>query len=144
MELFILLFADDVVLISTTSTGLQHQLNLLKLCCDQLHLSVNRDKTKVIVFRKGGFLAKHEKWYFDGKQLEVVNKYCYLGFFFTTMLSVKLGTENLALKGKKAVFYLNSLFGKCKDMGKEAFFKIFDAKVQSILLYSSEIWGQET
>jgi hypothetical protein len=47
----------------------------------------------------------------------------------------------LVLKGKKAVFYLNSLFGKCKDMGKEAFFKIFDAKVQSILLYSSEIWG---
>jgi len=141
MELFILLFADDVVLISTTSSGLQHQLNLLKTCCDQLHLNVNKDKTKIMVFRKGGFLAKHEKWFFDGKQLEVVNKYCYLGFVFTTKLSAKLGTQHLVLKGKKAVMYLNTLFGKCKDMFKEIFFRIFDAKVQSILLYSSEIWG---
>ena len=30
IELFIMLFADDVVLLSYTSVGLQHQLNLLE------------------------------------------------------------------------------------------------------------------
>ena len=62
VELFILLFADDVALLETTPYGLQNQLNTLKACHDKLHMEVNRDKTKVMVFRKGGYLSKHEKW----------------------------------------------------------------------------------
>lgn len=141
MELFLLLFADDVALLSTTIFGLQNQLNSLKLCCESLKLNVNKDKTKVMVFRKGGYLSKSEKWYFDGSELEIVNKYCYLGYTFTTMLSLKQGTDHLVTKGKKAVFFLCKAFQKCKEMTRDTFFKIFDAKVQSILLYSSEIWG---
>jgi hypothetical protein len=102
---------------------------------------VNKDKTKVMVFRKGGYLSKSEKWYFDGSELEVVNKYCYLGYTFTTMLSLKQGTDHLVTKGKKAVFFLCKAFQKCKEMTRDTFFKNVDAKVQSILLYSSEIWG---
>jgi hypothetical protein len=30
---------------------------------------------------------------------------------------------------------------KLKEIGKNEYFKIFDAKVQSILLYGSEVWG---
>jgi hypothetical protein len=74
MEIFILLFADDVVLLSATPSGLQHQLNILQSCCDKMKLSVNIDKTKVMVFRKGGFLGKHECWFYNGSKLEVVNK----------------------------------------------------------------------
>ena len=64
MELFILLFADDITLISTTPAGLQHQLNCLSFCCDNLKLEVNIDKTKIMVFRKGGYLSKSENWVF--------------------------------------------------------------------------------
>jgi hypothetical protein len=141
LELFILLFADDVALLSTTPRGLQAQLNTLKKCCDDLKLTVNKDKTKIMVFRKGGFLGQREKWYFEGKQIEVVNSYCYLGFTFTTMLSLKLGTNPLAAKGRKAVYNLSQAFQNCKEMTKNTFFKVFDSKVQSILLYSSEVWG---
>ena len=86
-------FADDVALLATTPYGLQNQLNFLKACCDRLHIEVNRDKTKVVVFGKGGYLSKHEKWYYDGIEMEVVNKYHYLGFAFTTTISVKQGTD---------------------------------------------------
>lgn len=141
MELFILLFADDITLIATTPTGLQNQLDCLKQCCDQLKLEVNIDKTKIIVFRKGGFLSKFEHWTFNGMKVEVVNEYCYLGFVFTTMLSHKIGTKHLVSKGKKAVFNLCRLQQQLKEINKEIFFKIFDSKVQSILLYASEIWG---
>jgi hypothetical protein len=141
IELFILLFADDIALLATTPFGLQNQLKCLKECCDRLKLNVNKDKTKIMVFRKGGYLSKHEKWHYDGIELEVVNKYCYLGFMFTTTLSQKLGTDHLVAKGKRAVFHLCKSFQKCKEMTKETFFTIFDAKIQSMLLYSSEIWG---
>jgi hypothetical protein len=143
LELFILLFADDVALISTTPRGLQNQLDLLKACCDRINLKVNEDKTKIIVFRKGGYLGQRERWFFEGKELEVVNKYCYLGYNFTTMLSFKQGTSQLVAKGKKVVYLLYSAFRKCRDMTPSVFFRIFDAKVQSILLYSAELWGYQ-
>ena len=100
-----MLFADDIVLFSTTPEGSQAQLNLLKECCDKLKLSVNKEKTFVLVFRKGGYLSRREKWFYKGNQIEVVNSYCYLGFTFTTMLSAKLGNSYLAAKGKKSSVY---------------------------------------
>ena len=93
------------------------------------------------MFRKGGYLSKREKWFYEGKAVEVVNSYTYLGFTFTTMLSATLGTNHLVTKGKKAVYNLCRAYQKCKAMSQNTFFKIFDSKVQSILLYSSEIWG---
>ena len=84
MELFILLFADNVALLPTTSTGFQNQLDCLKTCCQQMKMEVNKDKTKIMVFRKGGVLAKHEKWFYNDTRLEVVNKYWNLGFNYTT------------------------------------------------------------
>jgi hypothetical protein len=141
VELFILLFADDIVLISTTPKGLQVQLNCLKSCCDKLRLNVNVDKTKVMVFRKGGYLGKFEKWYLGETRLEVVKQYCYLGYIFTTMLSYKIGTSHLVVKGKRAVYLLNKAFFNCKEMTQSIYFKVFEARVMSILLYSAEIWG---
>ena len=98
-------------------------------------MEVNRDKTKLMVFQKGGYLSKHEKWYYDGVEMEVVNKYHYLGFAFTTTLSVKQDTDQLVAKCKKAVFNLCASFQKCRGMAKETFLKIFDSKIQSVLLY---------
>ena len=140
VELFIL-FADDVALLATTPYGLPNQLYSLKACCGRLQMEVNKDKTKDTVFQKGGYLTKHEKWYYDGRDIEVVNKYHYLGFALTTTLSVKQGTDHLVAKGKKDVFILCTSFQKCREMTKETFFKIFDSKIQSVLLYSSVIWG---
>lgn len=143
LELFLLLFADDVALLSTSPRGLQAQLNSLKLCCDNLKLTVNKNKTKVMVFRKGGFLGDREKWFYENERLEVVNSYCYLGFNFSTMLSFDIGTSHLVAKGKKAANFVCRLFQNCKEMSASTFFKIFDSKVVPILLYSSEIWGYQ-
>ena len=55
---------------------------------------------------------KARKWYYDVAEMEVVNKYSYLGFVFTTTLSGKQGTDHLVAKGKKAVFNLCTFFSK--------------------------------
>jgi hypothetical protein len=35
---------------------------------------INVDKTKVLVFKKGGKLSRDEKWWLDGKEIEIVKE----------------------------------------------------------------------
>ena len=141
LEILILLFADDIALISQSQIGLQNQLNVLKSICDMLDLSVNEGKTKVMVFRRGGILSRHERWTYGDKPLEVVNNYCYLGYVFTTRLSVVKGIQHMTLKAKKAYGCLIKLLLKSKYITKECYFKVFDLKIAPILMYASEVWG---
>ena len=64
IELFTMLFADDVVLLSYTPVGLQNQPNLLARNADSLDLTVNFEKSNIVVFRNGGYFARCKKWYY--------------------------------------------------------------------------------
>ena len=48
------MFADDVALISDTVIGLQRQLSTLVEFCTEYEINVNVNKTKVVVFKRGG------------------------------------------------------------------------------------------
>ena len=85
--MFILLLADDVVLLSETVIGLQTQLNSLQRASSSLQLKVNMSKSNVVVFRKGGYLGARERWTYDSVVLPVVNVYKYLGILFSSKLS---------------------------------------------------------
>ena len=61
IEIFMLLFAGDVILLSSTPAGLQDQLTHLKNEADGLYRTVNLDKTNILVFRMGGDLAARER-----------------------------------------------------------------------------------
>ena len=45
-----LLFADDLVLMSESPTGLQNLIHGLEIFCSQWHMVTNLTKTKVVVF----------------------------------------------------------------------------------------------
>jgi hypothetical protein len=49
-----LVFADDMLLISTTVAGLSAQLQSLQTYCDDKKLTVNTAKTQVTIMRPGG------------------------------------------------------------------------------------------
>ena len=51
-----LLYADDMVILSLSSDGLQNSLDKLKVHCDKWHLDLNTTKTKIIVFSTTGRL----------------------------------------------------------------------------------------
>ena len=60
-EFFLLFIADDLALLSSTSVGLQNQLNQLSRMCEERLLKINIEETKVMVFRKGGHLGKKKR-----------------------------------------------------------------------------------
>ena len=141
LELFLLLFADDVILISHSVSGLQNQLNILSKFSDEWKLTVKLDKTNIVVFRKGGRLALTEKWFYKDSRVQVVNQYKYLGVLFTSKLCMRNLVQDLSSRAKKAmVLFLSTLY-KLNPMPLKVFFKLFDTQIQPILLYGSELWG---
>ena len=53
-----LLFADDMVILSKTREGLQKGLDSLQRYCNLWGLSVNKNKTKCVAFKKGGIIGE--------------------------------------------------------------------------------------
>ena len=51
-----LLFADDVANVADTAGRLQSQINILAQFCDKWGLSLNINKSQIVVFRNGGYL----------------------------------------------------------------------------------------
>ena len=140
LSIYLLLFADDAVIFSETIEGLQESLNNLESYCDKWNLTVNIDKTKIMVFRKGGALSKKCKWTYKEKEIEIVSNFNYLGIVMSSGGSLIPATNTLYGKATRA---MNSLFCITKDMDVpiNVMFKLFDAYVLSILNYNCEVWG---
>jgi hypothetical protein len=141
MELFIMLLADDVVLFSETVVGLQTQLNNLKNSADKLQLRVNMDKSNIIVFRKGGYLAARERWRYNDIVMPVVNAYKYLGIFFSTRLSFVAACRDLSSKAKNVLFHVMKKLFILNNTSLELFVQILYVQIQPIVQYGSELWG---
>ena len=139
--IFHLLFADDLVLLSDTVDGLQNQLNILRTRSQRLGLEINNQKTQVVVFRKGGHIAKREKWYYGDTELLIVNAYKYLGLDFTTRLSFNNATRPFVAKAKQSNYAVYKSLNNLNCYSFDVYMKLFDSKVLSVLSYASELWG---
>ncbi|KAI5693940.1 hypothetical protein M8J75_008201 [Diaphorina citri] len=84
VDVMILLYADDMVILGYSKSDLQRKINALReYCCDN-DLKINTQKTKVVVFRKSGRLSKDDKFTYEGEELEVVRDFVYLGVKFSS------------------------------------------------------------
>ena len=63
-KIFLLMYADDIVVFSETAEGLQNGLNCIYHYCQKWKLSVNTQKSKVMVFRKGGVLRRNTHFHY--------------------------------------------------------------------------------
>ena len=82
----LLLFVDDLILISQTTHGLREHFKALLHFYQEVGMQVNISKTKIMIFslsRKG----KPTTFLFEGIPLEIVKEYKYLGIDFHYKLS---------------------------------------------------------
>ena len=70
LKLFLLLYADDIVLFSNDQCDLQKSLDVLHNYCQKWKLKVNVNKTKIMVFSSGGILRRNLSFLYDGKQIK--------------------------------------------------------------------------
>jgi len=80
MKLFLILYADDQVLFSTSPDSLQSMLADIEAYCDRWGLKIDTNKTKVLIFEKGSRYTDHyyQSWYSNINNSRRLNTYCIL------------------------------------------------------------------
>ena len=143
-KISILLYADDIVLISDTEEELQEMLNLVHSWCQQWKLDINADKTKIVHFRNPAVPLTSYRFCCGPHPLEVTKEYKYLGLVLTEWLDFNVTVKHLALHANRA---LGAIIAKCKVLGGfpyKCFTKLFESLVLPILMYATAVWGSRS
>lgn len=139
-----LLQADDLVLLSTSSAGLQRLINGLAMFCNHWQLTVNINKTKVLIFNnQHQIVPLSTKFVLNMKEIPVTNSYKYLGVIYSTGAQrFKEHISNLCDKAKKAIYGSRCIVRKAlgKHLSPKVQYKIFDTQVRPILEYAIPTW----
>ena len=139
-----LLWADDLVLLALDQSSLQHMLNILHEYCIEWGLSVNLEKTAVMVFNKSGRLLKDSTGFIYGNEsIPSVREYCYLGITFTLNGSLKAAQLKLKQKGLRSYFSLKNMID-IRPLKRSVIFKLFDSLILPIASYGCQVWFAET
>ena len=138
-----LLYADNLVILSRSKTGLQNCLNALSLYCDKWKLKINPKKTKIMIFQKHPKKSIDIKFNKGSQSIEIVQEYTYLGTCLTPTGNFTLALEPLK---EKALHTFSSIRKRTilNKLNPNTASQIFDRMVFPILSYNSEVWGMYT
>ncbi len=134
----LLLYADDLALMSETPQRLQKQIDVLSEFCVERQLVINVSKTKVVVFEK-----RHNatpKFTYRGTTIEHVQSFRYLGLELHSTRGMAVAIDKLTTVGKKALF---ALCHRCNDLSitdSEVMCQLFNSLVRPVLSYACKVW----
>ena len=135
-----IIWADDILLLSKSETGLGSMLSALNIYSKQNGMTVNTKKTKTIVFNKTGRFMRRS-FYLGKEKLESTREYKYLGFIVTPSGEITTGLKDLKDRALRAFAKLKHKLGDCFRKYPLLSLKLFRSLVQPILLYASDFWG---
>ena len=104
ISMFLIMYADDTVLIAESPHSLQSMLDALYKYNTEWKLNLNTIKTKIMIFRNGGKQHDDEKWYYNNIEIEVVDEFNYLGMLFIYNGKFLKTQKHVANQGRKAFF----------------------------------------
>lgn len=141
-DLLLLLYADDLVLLAQSPAALKEMMTVLQEYCNIKGLSVNTQKTKIVVFRKGGPVPTSvENLPLNGHPIEVVDSYSYLGVTFSSSSLGVLPTKETRRKAKIAMGSVFSILSAARADAWSSTLKLYDCLITSVLMYSAHIFG---
>ena len=136
-----LLWADDLLLVSSSASGLQNSLDKMGQFYNNLGLKVNIKKTQVIIFNKRGQkLDNKYSFYLNEKKVVIVDEYQYLGLKLRPSGSMTMAVQELHDKASRAWFGISNVVFTNKRMEVDKIFSLFDSLVTPVALYGCEFW----
>ncbi|XP_059226649.1 uncharacterized protein LOC131998381, partial [Stomoxys calcitrans] len=137
----LLLYADDIVILADEPNVLQQMIYNLEEYCKLWTVEVNLNKSKIMVFRKGGRIARNENWTFKSNPVTITSEYCYLGVTLTPSMSFSKHVEKRNQAAKTSINSTWNDFLKKQDVPLQSKWKLFLAVSRSIQSYAAQVWG---
>ena len=128
-------------MISRSAKNLQIILNKLESFCENADLSVNLDKTKIMIFNNCGKSLNNYLFRYGVDELKTVKSYKYLGLMMSPFGNFNLARQELKKVALKALYKLQKEMGNHFRENIKLTMKLFDALISPILFYVSEVWG---
>ena len=141
INISILLYADDIVLISESEQNLQDMLDYMHRWCFKWKLKLNVDKSSVVHFRPKRQRRSEFSFHFGPNNLNTVDKYKYLGILIDEHLTYEHCAKVLSDSAGRALGGIINKFKSLRDVGFTTFERMYDAGVMTVNNYASEIWG---
>jgi hypothetical protein len=136
-----LAYADDLVVLAREEKGMKEMLGSMEKYMRRKKLTVNVEKSKMMVFRKGGGRRKINEWRWEKDKIEELEEFKYLGYVMNERNTTAAHVRELV---KKA----NKIIGTVWGIGERKFghdfrrsIMMFDSLVKSVMMYGAEIWG---
>ena len=134
-----ILYADDLALFSMTKEGLQRSLDKVQKFAEKRHLSINSEKSKTLIFNKGGKFIK-QSFNVNNKELDAVQNFCYLGYDINASGSPNYSLKVLRDKAMKAMRPIQKAIARFNIPVKLSI-RLFNTYISPILLYNVENWA---
>lgn len=141
VDILLLLYADDLILMGSSPVDLQKKLTLLFSYCQENKMQVNESKSKVVIFRRGGRISRFDVFHYGDRRLEVCSDYNYLGILFSSHGVFHKASQQALSKGRLAIANVKNILSNSKTDSYEGRMKLFDAIVKTTVLYGAEVWG---
>ena len=141
LEICCLLYADDIMLMSETEEDMQAMLDFVHEWCRKWRLRINNAKSNVVHFRNKGKECSTFGFHTGDHSVEYANVYRHLGIHMHENLDFSETTEVLSQAGGRALGAMISKTHGYKDIGYNAYSKLFNSCVAPVTDYCSGVWG---
>ena len=141
LNVSILLYADDIVLIAPSEEALQKMLDFVGAWCNKWRMSINDDKSQIVHFRRLNLPRTDVNFKLCDYNLKTVSFYKYLGVIFDEHLTFDQNSAVLANSAGRALGSIRNKLKNLKEFGYKSFNTLFSSGVISIADYSAGVWG---
>ena len=139
--LSVLLYADDLAILTDSSDKLQNMINVLYNWCEKWQMKVNVKKTKIVHFRHKGLRETDKLFKYGNETIEVVDKYKYLGLVLDEYLNYNVTSNVLSESAGRALGSIQNKVYHLKGLDFKSYCKLFNVGVVPIMNYGAGIWG---
>jgi hypothetical protein len=135
-----ILWADDLLILSSTPAGLQNAMNKTHAFYTKLGLEMNKKKTKVMIFNARGIKMNDQTFTVGGYPIEIVDSYQYLGIKFKPSGSLHCAAGELFDKASRAWFAISNVLYQHKKLAVKKALQLFNSLIRPIFSYAVEFW----
>ena len=137
----IMMFADDIALISDSEANLQKMIDHVNIWCKRWRLRLNLEKTKIVHYRHTSQPRTEHVFKYGHENIGLCDKYKYLGLYLNEFLDYGVTVRHLSTSANRALGALHTKVKLIGGMAYDIYSKLYNSLVTPVLNYGSALWG---